>query len=321
MPRPLRIEFEGAWYLVQNQAAGKSKLFRENEDYERFLNLLGEISLMFGIEVHAYSLLPTSYTLLIHTPKSQISRAMRHLNGIYTQHYNESWRTTGSIFSSRFQSIIIDPSHYLTEALVYVHNKPVEAGICGRAQDHAYTSHRAYQRERDKPDWLQTAHSLKPLGFLKTFAVSKLNKLVDSGSSEEFLELIERERIVIGTESFKSTILKKSKSTSLAKSTKTSPVHVAKDILDFVSETYKTPVNALKKSSSGVPNEARNMAVYQLRSIGGLQQNEIARLINAPNGYTVAKSLQRFQQRLSEDEQLASKTAALSATILERIEG
>lgn len=320
MPRPLRIEFEGAWHLVENKAAGKTKIYRENEDYDRFLELLEEISSMFGIEIYGYSLLNDQYTLLLRDPQAQLSRAMRHLNGVYTQYHHQTWHSDGSIFGSRFKSLVIDPDAFLTDALIYTHYKPVDAGICAKSADHAYTSHRAYLKDRDKPSWLHIDKILKPMGFLKTFAIAKLSKLVSMGPSDEFLNELAQERSILGRDSFKTTILKSS-----AKAPKTSSKNhksndlAAKEIMDVIASTYKVPTQQLKKSSSGIKNEARNMAIYQLRSVAGLPQSQIAKILNASNGYTVAKNLQRFHTQMQEDDGLAQRAKAIAKTVQQQL--
>lgn len=42
MPRPLRIEFEGAIYHVMNRADRREPIFRDEADRKRFLETLGE---------------------------------------------------------------------------------------------------------------------------------------------------------------------------------------------------------------------------------------------------------------------------------------
>ncbi len=85
MSRPLRIEYPGAWYHVINRGAGRQRIFHSDRNREIFLNLLEDISQLYLIEIHAYSLMDNHYHLLIHTPRGGLSQAMRHLNGVYTQ--------------------------------------------------------------------------------------------------------------------------------------------------------------------------------------------------------------------------------------------
>jgi len=83
MSRPQRIIYEDAWYHVMNRGAGRRKIFNDRADREIFLETLGEACHQFCIEVHAYCLMGNHYHLLLKTPQANLSRAMRHINGVY----------------------------------------------------------------------------------------------------------------------------------------------------------------------------------------------------------------------------------------------
>ncbi|VAX03052.1 hypothetical protein MNBD_GAMMA19-891 [hydrothermal vent metagenome] len=87
MPRVERIEYEDAYYHVMNRGRerGRVKLFRADNDYEAFLKTLEEAVERFGLIIHAYCLMTNHYHLLVQTPNANISRAMRHINGVYTR--------------------------------------------------------------------------------------------------------------------------------------------------------------------------------------------------------------------------------------------
>jgi len=57
MARPLRIEYPGAYYHVMNRGLSRRNIFLEDKDRERFLELLGDISPQWKVEIFAYCLL------------------------------------------------------------------------------------------------------------------------------------------------------------------------------------------------------------------------------------------------------------------------
>mgnify|MGYP003940702759 CR=1 FL=1 len=71
------------------------------------------------------------YHLLIRIPRSNLSRAMRHINGVYTQRYNRRMKTDGSLFRGRYKTIVIDASRYLLQVSRYIHRNPIEAPSLG----------------------------------------------------------------------------------------------------------------------------------------------------------------------------------------------
>lgn len=84
--------------------------------------------------------MPNHYHLLIRTPRGNISRIMRHLDGVYTQYINKQYHYDGSLFRGRFKSIVTEKEHYLTELVRYIHRNPLKAGLEGILGEHAWTS-------------------------------------------------------------------------------------------------------------------------------------------------------------------------------------
>ena len=88
MSRPLRIEYPDAWYHVMNRGRRYEAIFEDKNDYGMFIDLLKEAIDIFHIKVAAFCLMENHYHLLIQTPEANISRSMRHINGVYTQRFN-----------------------------------------------------------------------------------------------------------------------------------------------------------------------------------------------------------------------------------------
>src|SRR3990167_7924037 len=108
MPRPLRIEYEHAWYHVMNRGAHRQTIFTSNSHRDLFLSLLEEVTSQYQVEIHAYCLMDNHYHLLIRTPLANLSRCMRHLNGVYVQHYNRSTKSDGPLFRGRYKAILVE---------------------------------------------------------------------------------------------------------------------------------------------------------------------------------------------------------------------
>ena len=54
MPRPLRIEYEHAYYHVMNRGRGRQTIFHGSVYYRAFLKTLEEAATRFGLVVHAF---------------------------------------------------------------------------------------------------------------------------------------------------------------------------------------------------------------------------------------------------------------------------
>ena len=127
MTRPLRIEYEDAYYHVMNRGRGRQWVFPAADYYEDYLQCLSEANKRFGIEIHAYCLIGNHYHLLIKTPRGNLGRAMRHIDGVYTQRHNRRKRTDGPLFRGRYKAIVVDVSSYLLQVSRYIHRNPIDS--------------------------------------------------------------------------------------------------------------------------------------------------------------------------------------------------
>ena len=82
MARPLRIQFSGAVYHVVNRGTARQATFLAEQDYETFLKTLAEAHVLWGVEVFAYCLMSNHYHVCLRTPKGNLSRVMRHVDGV-----------------------------------------------------------------------------------------------------------------------------------------------------------------------------------------------------------------------------------------------
>jgi len=48
------------------------------------------------------------YHLLIETPDGNLSKGMRQLNGVYTQHFNRTHDRVEHVFQGRYKAILVE---------------------------------------------------------------------------------------------------------------------------------------------------------------------------------------------------------------------
>ena len=65
---------------------------------ELFISLLKESAELWDIRISAYCLMTTHYHILAQTLLGNLSRFMRHFNGVYTQRYNCLHGHDGQLF-------------------------------------------------------------------------------------------------------------------------------------------------------------------------------------------------------------------------------
>ncbi len=143
MARPLRIEFPGAVYHVTSRGNARRRTFLDDEDRESFLSTLAWVVERCGWICHGYCLMDNHFHLMIETPKANLSRGMRQLNGVYTQGFNRRHRKAGHLFQGRFKAILVEKDAYLLELARYVVLNPVRAKMVKTPERYRWSSYRA----------------------------------------------------------------------------------------------------------------------------------------------------------------------------------
>ena len=78
----------------------------------------------------------------------------------------------------------------------------------------------------------------------------------------------------------------------------------AKTVLECVGLAFDIPVTDLRTSGRFRENPGRKMAIYLMRRLGGLSQNDIAKWMKAKDGAAIAKASERYHRELEENRQL-----------------
>lgn len=156
MSRPLRLEFPGAVYHVTSRGDRREPIFVDDEDRLALLDVLAQAADRFDAQALAYCLMGNHYHLVLHTRAANLSRFMRHLNGVYTQRFNRRHGLVGHLFQGRFKAILVDRDAYLLALCRYVERNPVAAGLVPAAGEWPWSSFRAHVMQAPTPDWLDS---------------------------------------------------------------------------------------------------------------------------------------------------------------------
>lgn len=144
MPRPPRIEFEGALYHVFSRGNNRQPIFLADEDRRFFLRALEEDRAQFDARIYAYALLTNHFHLLLRTGKPNLARLMHHFLSSYASYFKRHHATEGHVFQGRYQAILCDDEAYLLTLTRYIHLNPVRAGLCAAPEGYPWSSLRAY---------------------------------------------------------------------------------------------------------------------------------------------------------------------------------
>jgi REP element-mobilizing transposase RayT len=312
MSRPLRIEYPGAYYHVMNRGLAHSPIFLDAQDRTRFLNLVGEIWRLWGVEVYAYCLMDTHYHLLLQTLRAGLSRPMRHLDGLYTQRFNRAHQRDGPLFRGRYQAIVIDAEAYLLAVARYIHQNPVAAGIVENIDHYRWSSHRGYVTPRTAPPWLNITAVLARFGQGRR-GLQEYQAFMHAGGEKE-LEDFYRTKVrppLLGDKGFMQWV--KEKLGARARVDEEQPQsrrvygYGLEEIVAATARVYGKGVEELRKKRRGQENEARAMAMYLCRRLGGYKLVEIGQALGLAKYSSVSSACLAMKGRVEKDRGVARR--------------
>ncbi len=181
MARPVRLEFSNAIYHVTTRGGDGGDIFVDDEDRKLFLSVLEEVVSRTGWIVHAYVLMDNHYHLLIETPKPNLSRGMRQLNGVYTQRFNILHASGGPVFQGRFKAILVERESFLLDLCRYIVLNPVRLKAVKNISRYRWSSYRATAGEVQAPAWLSTSWILQHFGKSTSVSQRKYAEFVQAG--------------------------------------------------------------------------------------------------------------------------------------------
>jgi len=339
MARPLRIDVAEGWYHVMSRGIERRPIFLDDAYCFHFLDLLGEMSQRYGIEVHVYNLMGNHYHLIVRTPEANLSAAMQWLNVSYGAWFNAKQRRVGHIFQGRFRSTLIDgDGGWLLDVSAYVHLNPVRVSALGLGKSankaeseglvapdratieqrlrtlrsHRWSSYRAYGNYGKAPDWLFTDEILKRSGGhakYRRFVQSYVTRGLDP---EEFAGVTEH--VAIGGREF----LEKAKAM-------VSSLSAEQPDRAFVSRNvpFERIVAIVEEEKGESWDDFHNrygdwgcgMVLYLARMRSGLTLQQIGDCVGGMAYKNVSLRARRFKQRLKQEPALRR----LGETLLARM--
>lgn len=209
MSRPLRIEFEGAVYHLTSRGDRQEPIFVDDLDRQRLLGIVGLALERFDAQALAYCLMGNHYHFVLRTRQANLSRLMRHVNGVYTQAFNRRHGKVGHLFQGRFKALLVDHDAYLLQVCRYVELNPVRAGLVQQPQAWPWSSLRAHLGLAPAPPWLDVSGlQAQVLGREArsaadvSRAVAQYAEFVAAGQGEPLWERALRQQIYLGDEGF-----------------------------------------------------------------------------------------------------------------------
>ncbi len=322
MSRPLRIEYPGAWYHIMNRGRRSEKIFLKRKDYDTYIELLIEASELWTVNISAFSLMPNHYHLLINTPKGNLSRFMRHLNGVYTQRFNKNNRCEGQVFKGRFKSIVVDGDSYLLQLLRYIHRNPLRAKMVKNINDFEWSSHQGYISNSKDWNWLYKDFMLSVFSKNRKDRLAAYGEFVGQLDKKDIIKALEGKKWPSFFGSDKFVLSMKEKYYQEKRDKEIPESHILSPDLNYIKDVvckyYNIPGERLCINKRRSFNEPRDVAIYLSRNLRNNTLEQLGKdfLLNAHS--SVSTVLRRIKKRIEKDSEFKKKIDGVEKLCLKR---
>jgi putative transposase len=140
MPRLPRIIVPGTPHHATQRGNNRQMVFRSDDDRRVYLHCLRTHAETYGLQVVAYCLMG-NHTHVIGVPEhsESLGKALGRTHFQYTHYFNGTHGRSGHLWQNRYFSCPMDDGHAY-QALRYVEQNPVRAGIAKQAWEYPWSS-------------------------------------------------------------------------------------------------------------------------------------------------------------------------------------
>jgi len=308
MARPLRIQYENAYYHVTCRGNARQGIFANDQDRSAFLDLLNRSRQIYQVQVLAYVLMRNHFHLVVKTPLGNLKEFMRHFNISYTSYFNRRHKRVGHLYQGRYKAFLIDADSYLQEVTRYLHLNPIR--VKGKAdlvvkekkrdlERYWWSSYVYYVGRRKGNSFLASEEILGDFGGNTSRGRRNYRRFVEEGLEGEIESPLQKGRGhgIVGDEDFMEGVrgrflkrIRKSREVPGFKGiiSRTAPGK----ILGVVSK--ETGVNEEELQRKGERGIGRGLLMEMLYRYGGLNQREIGEMMGVDYS-SVSVARKRFQ--------------------------
>jgi putative transposase len=143
MPRFARIAPGGIVYHVLNRANGRLRLFKKDDDFLAFEDVMALAHERVPIRVLDWAIMSNHWHMVLWPKRDgELTQFLRWLTLTHTQRWKHAHAAVGHghLYQGRFKSFPVQTDAHLLSVLRYVERNPVRAKIVARAEDYRWGS-------------------------------------------------------------------------------------------------------------------------------------------------------------------------------------
>ncbi|MBQ4513857.1 MAG: transposase [Anaerolineaceae bacterium] len=140
MPNTPRLKSASNIYHVMIRGNNKQTIFKDNEDYQKFLSTLFEHQKQKHIYLYAWCLMPNHIYLLLKEKEVPLSYTFQSTLTRFVLWYNFKYKRVGHLFQGRYKTRPVEDPTYFLRVIRYIHRNPLDSNLCTRLEDYPYSS-------------------------------------------------------------------------------------------------------------------------------------------------------------------------------------
>ncbi len=329
MARKLRVQYEGALYHITARGVEQRVIFDDDKDREHFIGSIANGVKEYGVRLYLYCLMTNHFHLLLETPCGNLSSFMHKIQTAHTVYYNRRHNRCGHLLQGRFGSKLVDGDEYLDRLSRYLHlnpiyiarniKKPLEERI-RILRNYKWSSFPGYAGLAEKMDFIEEEPLLNMTGGRKKKEKRRnYRRYVEAGlarSDKEFIDILKDSKWGIGDKRFQEWIrdlhldmamkVKRPEDVSFRRI----ELHLKPEfVMHAVADEFDVDARALKTKLYG--NRARAVAARMLTRYAGLNQRDIASMLNMGTGAAVCQQLKTLKEDLLKNKNITDKVSKI----------
>jgi REP element-mobilizing transposase RayT len=299
----------------------RQDIFRCDDDRKMFLDLIGDFSERFEIDVFAYVLMDNHFHLLLRTREANLPKAMQWLGTTYTRKFNNRHDRSGHLFQGRYKSILVENDQYMLHLSCYIHRNPLRAGIISRLADYRWSSYPSYGYARKTPKWLDTSLILNLMTNSRTDPHLQYREKVQQYSDEtkNIWEDVEH-GLIYGSEDFvtdiRSRFLSEDKNPELPQCNQIAKTITTRQLLNNAAAALNFDLKAAAtgKRVTSADKDKRDLLIFLLWESGRLTNKEIGSYFGLTYS-SVSRRVEKTRKRLPQENELNNTFEKLKSLI------
>jgi REP-associated tyrosine transposase len=137
-------------FHVLNRSYDSKFIFENDVDKEKLLSLLSEHKQHYQLNIYHWVIMSNHFHLAIEAVKiEELSKFIGKVCELYSRYWRKTYGGAGTLWQSRFKSMVVQKTGYLNKLGRYIERNPVAAELCDYSWDYPWSSAYAYVHGKD----------------------------------------------------------------------------------------------------------------------------------------------------------------------------